>query len=164
MKKLIAAFCFSLVILLAIAPPAAQAGSKRLWPDQFTLSNVYHGSLAKSFEAASRSFYSLGAYDNTYPVTYDAEVKLPVGTKITKFAISGYSPVGARFITTLYRQRLGGGTEEIAIVDLSDWNPDDWYNAPKILLPWVKAGYRYWVQVHIMSSGAEVRGVKVSYE
>ena len=157
MKKLIVAL--GLLTLLSVAVPfTVTAASLALWPSQFKPAS-HTVSLADVNAFARWNFNWLSATD-VGGATFEGEVKLPVGARITKLAVNAE---GQGAGAALLRAKIDGPIETVAEVELGVGSTRGWYYIDAINFPVVTAGYKYWVHVDVPGSDAYVFGVRVSY-
>jgi hypothetical protein len=157
MKKLIAVFCLSMVLVLVAVPLPSMATTKTLLPNQFTLA-TWSIPLAIMESFVRRNFYWLGSVANG-GVAYESEIILPVGRRITNVAVNAQAvqPVEV----WLGRAKLGDPEETVATFQVS--GDRGWYETSNINFAKVASGYRYWIHLDISGSDAFVYGVKITY-
>jgi hypothetical protein len=164
MKRFVAVLCLATSLLLAAVAPPASAGTKTIWPNQFTPVEgaTGEGSLAGASNSARRAFNFIATTPASRASFDSEEIKLPVGARITRLSVSAGSGSPGEISAYLSRIRFGALSEAVAWIELSGVIVRGVYTTDTIVLPRVEAGYKYWVRVEIQNAGS-VSGVQVSY-
>jgi len=164
MRTSAVAFCLATSLLVAAAAPPALAGTRTIWPNQFTPveGGAGNGTLAEAYGAARRGFSFIAAMVGSRASFDSEEVKLPVGARITRLSVSAASGSPSEIAAFLYRMRFGAPVQPVAELELSGVLAQGLYSTDTILLPRIEAGYKYWVHVEVQNMGG-VSGVQVSY-
>lgn len=102
---------------------------------------------------------------DTNPVAFTAEIKLPVGKKITKLTYyhEGIAS-GATTTVILFRTKMGVQDEHVAAASSDDATgliiPVD----GDIYITKIKRGYTYWVYTASFNSSSKNKGIKIYYK
>lgn len=159
MKKPMVVFCLSAVLFLSVGWTQAGAGTRTLYPHQFTLA-TWSMPLEIMAGFVRRNFYWLGSVDGG-GVAYESEIRLPVGATITKVAVHAAAEAGQPVEVWVGRAKLGDAEQTVTTFLAS--GERGWHETSSIDFARVAPGYRYWVHVDVSGSRAFVYGVKVSY-
>ena len=148
------------LLFISTVPYNAEAGTVRIYPDQFKPVNPSNPDNAQM---------PVALYGGSGPAQYCAIAKLPVGKSVKRLVAFHSSNVGtSRSSVRLLRSRFGPceqPSQDLAEVECSGFTggPVIALHRADISYAEVRAGFRYWVLVDL-APGNNLHGVKVKYE